>query len=146
VADAAYAIAQAAELDQLRLDAFAGRFAAALALGRADEVVTDLQRMAENHPLREDFAAQLITALAGCGRGSEALAGYQRIRGALAEQLGADPGPELRELHLRLLRGELDPTPPVRRRPPRAFGVPLTTSSAARPSWRGWSRRWWRID
>ncbi|HEX7307904.1 BTAD domain-containing putative transcriptional regulator [Lentzea sp.] len=126
VPDAPYVPGLTAELENLRLDAAAGRFAAALSLGRADDVVADLRKVVDEHPLREDFAAQLITALAATGRGGEALTGYDRIRRELAGQLGADPGPELRDLHLRLLGGELTPAP-ARRRPPRGLGTPLTS-------------------
>ncbi|USX56695.1 BTAD domain-containing putative transcriptional regulator [Lentzea sp. HUAS12] len=127
VPDAPYVPGLTTELENLRLDVTVGRFAAALSLGRADEVVADLRRMADEYPLREDFAAQLITALAATGRGGDALAGYERIRRDLAGELGADPGPELRDLHLRLLSGEREVRTPVRRRPPRSLGVPLTS-------------------
>ncbi|MFD9700296.1 BTAD domain-containing putative transcriptional regulator [Lentzea sp. NPDC059081] len=121
--DAVYVPGLVAELENLRLDAAAGRFAAALSLGRAEEVVGDLRTAVDEHPLREDLAAQLITALAATGRNGEALATYERVRRELAERLGADPGPELRDLHLRLLGGDLGRP----RRRPRPLGTPLTS-------------------
>ncbi|MFD5827183.1 BTAD domain-containing putative transcriptional regulator, partial [Lentzea sp. NPDC060358] len=127
VPDAAHLPGLTAELERLRLDAAAGRFAAALALGRAGEVAGDLRTAVDEHPLREDFAAQLITALAATGRGGEALAAYERIRRDLAGQLGADPGPELRDLHLRLLGGDLGRPVHPRRGRKRPLGTPLTS-------------------
>lgn len=127
VPDAPYVAGLTAELENLRLDAHAGRFAAALSIGRADEVVADLRRTVDENPLRENFAAQLITALAATGRSADALAGYERIRRELAGQLGADPGPELRDLHQRLLGGALADRAPMRRRVPRGLGAPLTS-------------------
>ena len=59
------------------------------------------------HPMRERLAAALMRALAAAGRDTEALLVYERTRETLADQLGADPSPELSALHVALLRGEL---------------------------------------
>ena len=127
MADSSYAPSLAADLENLRLDAQGGRFEAMLQLGRAEEVVTELQRLSEIHPFREDFAAQSITALARSGRSAEAVESYEAVRGRLADQLGTDPGPELQALHLSLLRGELEPRRPPRRRLPTNLGASMTS-------------------
>ncbi|MEO6082263.1 MAG: BTAD domain-containing putative transcriptional regulator [Umezawaea sp.] len=77
---------------------------------RADEpetAVEVLRPAADDHPLDEAAHAVLIEALAAAGRQAEALDSYQRLRVRLAEKLGVDPGPRLREAHLRVLRQEL---------------------------------------
>ena len=79
-----------------------------LATGRQAELIGELRELTQHHRLREPLWARLITALEGCGRPAEALAEYERVRSMLADQLGADPGPELRALHAALLS-----TPPV---------------------------------
>lgn len=95
--------AAAARLDELRLAALEDRFAAE-APDRAAESIPELTELAEAHPLRERLHALLIDALRATGRGGEALAAFERIRERLAERLGADPGPQLREAHLAALR------------------------------------------
>ncbi|MEY9855952.1 DNA-binding SARP family transcriptional activator [Catenulispora sp. GAS73] len=89
-----------------RLRALEQRIDADLALDRHADVVAELQTLVAVHPLREHFSACLMTALHRSGRRAEALACYQRARTALADELGIEPGAELRELHLRILRSE----------------------------------------
>jgi len=93
-------------LEQLRLQALEGDAEAGMRLGRHEQLVLRLRELAGQHPLRERVHAQLITALAGCGRRAEALEAYRHARRALVEQLGVEPGAELRELHGRILAGE----------------------------------------
>ncbi|HET8615397.1 MAG TPA: BTAD domain-containing putative transcriptional regulator [Actinomycetales bacterium] len=102
--DAEYAIGLAARWEQQRLDVLADRVDADLALGRAAEVVPELEQLVEAHPLRERFTGQLMTALASSGRAAEALAAFERQRSYLADQLGTDPSPALQQQHLQLLR------------------------------------------
>jgi DNA-binding SARP family transcriptional activator len=71
---------------------------ALLATGRAAEVVGDLEAAVADAPLRERRWGQLMLALYRAGRQGEALGAYQRARSLLAEELGVDPGPELRRL------------------------------------------------
>ncbi|WP_253900645.1 BTAD domain-containing putative transcriptional regulator [Mycobacterium asiaticum] len=71
---------------------------ALLATGRAAEVIGDLESAVAEAPLRERRWAQLMLALYRSGRQGEALAAYQRARSLLADELGMDPGPELRRL------------------------------------------------
>jgi DNA-binding SARP family transcriptional activator len=92
-------------LETLRLQAEEWRTDAALRLGRHDELIPGLQALAAMHPLRERFHGQLMLALARSGRNAEALAAYRRARTALVEALGVEPGPDLQELHQRILSG-----------------------------------------
>lgn len=71
---------------------------ALLATGRAAEVVGDLEAAVADAPLRERRWGQLMLALYRAGRQGEALGAYQRARTLLADELGVDPGPELRRL------------------------------------------------
>jgi DNA-binding SARP family transcriptional activator/tetratricopeptide (TPR) repeat protein len=105
-------------LEQLRLQAVEWRTDAWLHLGRHAEMVPELRALAAAHPLRERFHAQLMLALFRCGRPAEALEHYRHVRGTLVEELGAEPGAELRELHQRILTedpslAEAKTAPPV---------------------------------
>ncbi len=107
-ADAApYAEAVIARLDQQRIQATGDLFDAYIALGRAADVVAQLEELATAEKLQEAFTGQLMTALAAAGRTAEALAAYERLRGRLADELGVDPDPQLQAKHLALLRGEM---------------------------------------
>jgi DNA-binding SARP family transcriptional activator len=79
---------------------------AELAAGRAAVVIGSLTAFVREYPLRERFAAQLMTALARSGRRAEALGVYQRTRAELIEQLGIEPGPHLRRIQANVLAGE----------------------------------------
>ncbi|GAA2804808.1 BTAD domain-containing putative transcriptional regulator [Saccharopolyspora taberi] len=94
-------------LEGLRLTAVEDRFDAEIRLGRGAELVAELTDLVAAHPLRERLVAALMRALVAAGRDNEALLVYQRTRETLAETLGVDPAPELSELHVALLRGEL---------------------------------------
>ncbi|MFI7125688.1 BTAD domain-containing putative transcriptional regulator [Nonomuraea sp. NPDC050153] len=102
-----FATAPAARLEELRLTALAARIAADLAAEDPDllaGLVAELEELVAAHPLREPFHALLMRALTARGRRAEALALFERIKEALADELGVDPGPELREAHLKALR------------------------------------------
>lgn len=71
---------------------------ALLATGRAAELIGDLEAAIADAPLRERRWGQLMLALYRAGRQGEALGAYQRARALLADELGVDPGPELRRL------------------------------------------------
>src|SRR5689334_6835264 len=71
---------------------------ALVASGRAAEVIGDLEAAVPESPLRERRWGQLMLALYRAGRQGEALGAYQRARTLLADELGVDPGPELRRL------------------------------------------------
>lgn len=71
---------------------------ALLATGRAAEIIGELESAVVDAPLRERRWAQLMLALYRAGRQGDALSAYQRARTVLAEELGVDPGPDLRRL------------------------------------------------
>ncbi|MFK4102743.1 BTAD domain-containing putative transcriptional regulator [Streptomyces sp. NPDC019531] len=98
--------AEAARAEARRLDVLRARHTAALALGHADLSLPELTALCDAHPLDEPLQALRLRALRDTGRTAEALAAYESVRQVLADQLGADPGPELRALHGELLRPE----------------------------------------
>jgi DNA-binding SARP family transcriptional activator len=100
-------------LEERRLLCREQRFDALLSLGKATDLVGELEACVEEHPYRERLLGQLMVALYRSGRQAEALGAYQRGRRLLATELGLEPGPQLRELERRIL--EHDPTllPPV---------------------------------
>jgi DNA-binding SARP family transcriptional activator len=75
-----------------------------IAAGRHGELVAELRELTALYPLREPMWARLLIALDRCSRRAEALARYEMIRARIADELGADPGPELRRIHADLLR------------------------------------------
>lgn len=77
-----------------------------LTLGRHTEIVAELRRATRRSPLREGLWAQLMLALYRDGRQAEALDAFHRLATILAEELGVDPGPAVRELRDRLLRAD----------------------------------------
>ncbi|MFI5845276.1 AfsR/SARP family transcriptional regulator [Catenuloplanes sp. NPDC051500] len=100
---AAVAPTVATRLARLSVEAVVDLASAELSLGRAETAEERLTGLLAEHPVQERAAALLMDALAAQGRQAEALAAYERIRGALADALGADPGTALRDRHLRLL-------------------------------------------
>jgi len=93
-------------LADLRLQALETGIDADLHLGRHAEVTGELRRLVAAHPLREHLHALLMLALYREGRQAEALAAYQAARGVLIEELGTEPGRELRRLHEQILAGD----------------------------------------
>jgi DNA-binding SARP family transcriptional activator/tetratricopeptide (TPR) repeat protein len=117
----ALALREVPRLTELRLQAAELRIGAELRLGRPAAVIAEAERLTAAHPLREHLHALLMLALYREGRQAEALAVYRRARRVLVAELGAEPGPELRELQRRILtsdavlagpdRGRLTPDP-----------------------------------
>jgi DNA-binding SARP family transcriptional activator len=68
--------------------------------------VADLRRLVAEHPLREHIRAQLMSACYHSGLQAEALAVYRDARETLVSELGVEPGPELREMHRRILTAD----------------------------------------
>ncbi|MFJ4621652.1 AfsR/SARP family transcriptional regulator [Streptomyces sp. NPDC088812] len=89
-----------------RLAALREAAGAALRAGTPDAVLPDLRLAAADHPLDEPLQAGLILTLAAAGRRPEALDAYDAVRRRLADGLGIDPGPELREARETVLREE----------------------------------------
>ncbi|NUW33387.1 winged helix-turn-helix domain-containing protein [Nonomuraea sp. SMC257] len=117
VADAPFAQPQAARLEEARLAAREDLAEAELALpGGAP--VAELRDLVAAHPLRERPRGLLMRALHASGQQAAALAVYDETRRLLADELGADPAPELAELHLAILRGEEHREQAPRRRLP----------------------------
>ncbi len=105
-------------LAELRLQALEARIDADLHLGRHAEVITELRQLTGAHSLRERLHGQLMLALYHDGRQAEALSAYQDARKVLIEEIGAEPGTELRELHRQILTN--DPAAAVPERAPDA--------------------------
>lgn len=102
-ADEHWARAEIDRLEELRLVAVERRAEAALAVGRAAGVVADLRAHLADHPWREKAWSLLALALYREGRQGDALEAVRSARLALVENLGVDPGPELRALESDIL-------------------------------------------
>jgi len=110
LADFAYepfAQAEIDRLEELRLAAIEDRIEADLELARHTDVVAELERLVERHPLRERIRGQQMLALYRSGRQAEALEAYRDARHALTEELGIEPSRELRELERAILEQDL---------------------------------------
>ncbi|MGW7479678.1 BTAD domain-containing putative transcriptional regulator [Nonomuraea muscovyensis] len=114
-----------AHLDEQRLTAVEDHVEVLLALGRHAEVVERLRLLAVRHPLRERVHGGLMLALYRCGDTAGALETYGHARRLLADELGMDPGPELRRLHEAMLRRDRDLLLPAAGREPTAHQLPL---------------------
>lgn len=112
-----YIEAEAERLSELRLATAELRIEADLECGRYAQVVLELRGMLSGNPLRERLWLLLMHALDGDGRRAEALEAYAQAREAIADQLGVDPGAELRRLHQELLESDTSPVPKPRPRP-----------------------------
>jgi YVTN family beta-propeller protein len=112
----------AARLEELRLAAIEERIDADLRLGRHAELVAELEGLVREQPLRGRLRAQHMLALYRSGRQADALESYREARRSLIEELGLEPGKELRELEQAILAQDpaLDPPRGRRPRPPRA--------------------------
>jgi DNA-binding SARP family transcriptional activator len=92
------------QLEEVRLTCLEERIDRDLADGRHAALVSELERVAAEHPGRERFRAQLMLALYRSGRHPEALDVYQQARRELVESLGIEPGRTLRELERAILQ------------------------------------------
>jgi predicted ATPase/DNA-binding SARP family transcriptional activator len=107
VADVEPLARESARLEELRLVAVEGQVEADLALGREAEVAGELEALVGEYPVRERLWRLLVLALYRSGRQADALAAYRRARQMLAEELGIEPGEELRRLEQAVLRHEV---------------------------------------
>jgi DNA-binding SARP family transcriptional activator len=109
-----FAQAEAARLEEVRLGCVEARVEADLARGRHAELVGELEALIEQHGDRERLRGQLMVALYRSGRQAEALEVYRRTRKHLVEELGLEPGLDLRSLETAILNHDprLTWTPP----------------------------------
>ncbi|MEU8992257.1 BTAD domain-containing putative transcriptional regulator [Streptomyces sp. NPDC048558] len=112
----AYAEAQRVRLEEWRLQLLESRLDMDLEQGCHAEAVSELTALTAEHPLRERLRELLMLALYRSGRQAEALAVYADTRRLLADELGVDPRPDLKELQQRILQadpGLAEPSAPV---------------------------------
>src|SRR6266540_2224596 len=102
--DELFAQRAALNLEEQRLAVLEDRIEADLAAGRHGELVSELEELVAEHPVRERLYGQLMLALYRGGRQAEALEAYQRARRTLGAELGLEPGPQLQELERRILK------------------------------------------
>jgi len=121
--------AEAARLEDLRLQTLLDRAEADVRLGRAAEAAAELAGLAGEHPLHERLAAQLVRALSAAGRQADALATYERVRARLADELGTVPSQDLQAAHLEVLRGDPAPRAPAPERSGRRTNLPARLTS-----------------
>jgi predicted ATPase/DNA-binding SARP family transcriptional activator len=114
----AFAQAEIARLEEERLAALEARVEADLVVGRHRELAGELAQLVAVHPLRERLHGQLMVSLYRSGRQADALEAYRRARDVLVDQLGIEPGAELRALERAVLTHD-----PVLDLSPRARGV-----------------------
>lgn len=115
----------ATRLAERRLDLVEQRVRARLE--RGDDVLPELTALVDEHPLRENLHLLLMRALHRGGRRADALTAFRRARDVLVDELGVEPGPELRDLQAAILAGERPAVrdvvaPPV----PRQLPAPAT--------------------
>jgi DNA-binding SARP family transcriptional activator len=130
---------QAERLNMLRVDVVRALSDARLAAGEHRELIPSLEPLAAERPLDEQVQAQLMLALYRSGRQADALAVYQRTRRALADQLGVDPGPSLRDLEVAILRQDpaLDVTAELTRTGRGTAAVPVPAQLPPGPPFAG---------
>lgn len=121
-----------ASLLKERLDVVATWASGMLRLDRPGEVIGTVRELVAEHPLAEPLVSVLMRALAMSGREAEALELFAATRTRLADELGADPGLELRRAHEAVLRGELAPVAPPT--PPAVPARPVRRAPAQLPA------------
>ncbi|MCS7480463.1 tetratricopeptide repeat protein [Umezawaea endophytica] len=95
------------DLHELRLSAVEERIDAELELGRHLELIGELRQLLTEYPFRERLVEHMTLALYRSGQRADALETYHRSRRRFIDELGIEPGPNLRELHERILRDDL---------------------------------------
>ncbi len=119
--------AEARRLETLRVDAIEEQFEAALALGEHRELVQPLRAALAENLFRERLWGQLMLALYRAGRQADALETFREARRVLAEEIGLEPGPELRRLQDAILAHDPAIAAPVERRRPGNLPAPSTS-------------------
>jgi predicted ATPase/DNA-binding SARP family transcriptional activator len=120
-----FAQGEIARLEELRLVANENRIEADLGLGRHDQAIGELEALIAEHPARERLRSLHMLALYRAGRQADALDAYQAARQTLLDDLGLEPGPELRELEQAILRQDES----LSRRPLPQSNVPVPAST-----------------
>ncbi len=113
--DEPFAANEIRRLQELRLTAAELALNADLAAGRHQEVIGEIESLLAEHPLRERLHGLRMLGLYRCGRQAEALEAFRHARRTLVDEIGVEPGPELRRLHEAILRQDasLDVEPVV---------------------------------
>jgi ABC-type transport system substrate-binding protein/DNA-binding SARP family transcriptional activator len=117
LADEPFAAAEIRRCDELWLQAKELAIDADLAAGRHEDALREVLPLAAEHPLQERVQGQLMLALYRSGRQTEALEAYRVTRARLVDEIGSEPGPELRALHEQILHQSPELAGPVRARP-----------------------------
>ncbi|HEV2451517.1 MAG TPA: BTAD domain-containing putative transcriptional regulator [Streptosporangiaceae bacterium] len=119
--------AEAARLEESRLNAIELRIEADIGCGRHAQVIPELSRLIADHPLQEGLRRLLMLALVGAGRRAEALTAYEQARKLIRDELGVAPGEPLQRLYQQILAADSP------RRPARAGSSPRTAALAPAP-------------
>jgi peptide/nickel transport system substrate-binding protein len=127
-----FAADEAGRLEERRMLALEERIDADLALGGGPELVSELERLVSDEPFRQRLLGQLMVSLYRAGRQADALAAYEGGRQRLAEELGLEPGPQLRLLERQIL--DHDPALGGQPAPPRPDEPPGQKGRVARHS------------
>jgi len=98
--------AEIARLSELRVGAVEARIDADLKRGMARELVSELESLSREHPLRERITGQLMMALYRSGRQAEAMRAYQLLKSRLGEELGIDPSGAVRRLEEQIVTAD----------------------------------------
>jgi DNA-binding SARP family transcriptional activator len=134
--DHRFAREAATRLGELLLVAYEGRADAELAAGRHGDAVVALSALVRDLPLHERFHAQLMLALYRSGRQADALRAYREARAVLVEELGVEPGPELRDLERAVLAHDPALASPARAEAP-VLAAPVVAGEALDATARG---------
>jgi YVTN family beta-propeller protein len=120
-----FAVAARLHLEELRLGALEERIHADLELGRHAALVPELDALTADHPYRERLRGQQMLALYRSGRQADALAAYRAAREASVEDLGLEPGPELKALERAMLDQDPQLDAPAVVPEPAVVGAPV---------------------
>jgi YVTN family beta-propeller protein len=123
LADEPFAAPEIRRCEELWLQAKELAIDADLAAGRHEDVLREVIALAADHPLQEHVQAQLMLTLYRSGRQAEALEVFRVTRARLVDEIGSEPGPELRRLHEEMLHQSPSLDAPVRVRTPVARGA-----------------------
>src|SRR5215469_12663757 len=127
--------AEAARLEQLRLDAVEWRIEAELACGERALPVGELEALVREHPTREGLWALLMRALYRAGRQADALEAFRRARRVLVDELGIEPSRQLREVERLVLAQDPSLDPPIAVAVnPAAFPAPQAAAPTREPA------------